>query len=141
MLGRNKRKKQFTTDAKDFFANVGLSRKNHKLPESTIPDFRLHAIRVRAEHAKELLESDFFQETIQYMNEEVVQNIAKADTLDTDRLGVLQLELKVISDFQFKLAFFMEEYEAALVEEQQARQREQDQQADDEYEDALRDHG
>jgi len=82
----------------------------------------------RAEFARDLLGSDFFQETIQFMNEDVVQRIAATDPLDTNTLTVLRLELGAISEFAQRLAQFIDEHEAVEFErykEEQARLEEQ----------------
>ena len=49
------------------------------------------------------------------MNEQVVQDLANSDPLDTDTLTVLRLRLGVISEFPQVLAQFMDEYETMLA--------------------------
>lgn len=49
------------------------------------------------------------------MNEQVVQELAAAEPLDTDKLTVLRLRLGVISDFPQVLAQFVDEYEMMLA--------------------------
>lgn len=77
----------------------------------------------RAEYARDLLGSDTFVEIIQFMNEEVVQDIAQTDPLDTGTLTVLRLRLQTISDFSFRLAAFIDEYEAIKFEDFQEAQK------------------
>ena len=87
------------------------------------PDFLTTAIGKRAEFARDLLNSPYFTETIQMMNEEVVQEIAATDPLDTDRLTVLRLRLGTISDFSFRLSTFLDEREQLEFEEYEKEQR------------------
>lgn len=78
------------------------------------PD-QLAKARRRMGVARELLRDPVFQDAIQFMNEQVVGEIAACDPLDTDRLRVLRLHLGVISDFPQALAGFVDEYEQMLV--------------------------
>ena len=86
------------------------------------PDFLKTTAGKRAEYARDLLGSDTFTEIIQFMNEEVVQEIAATDALDTDKLTVLRLRLQTISDFSFRLAAFIDEYELIKFEEYKEEQ-------------------
>lgn len=56
------------------------------------------------------------------MNEEVVQEITATDALDTDNLTVLRLRLQTITDFSFRLATFIDEYELIKFEEYKEEQ-------------------
>ena len=81
------------------------------------PDFLKTTAGKRAEYARDLLGSDTFTEIIQFMNEEVVQEILATSPLDTDTLTVLRLRLQTISDFSFRLATFHDEYELIKFED------------------------
>lgn len=116
------------TDVKSF-----LLRYMRGNPEPTMlhpsehPDFRTTTAGKRAEYARDLIGSDTFVEIIQFMNEEVVQEIHECGALDTDTLTVLKLRLQTISDFSFRLASFIDEYEAIKFEDfQEAQQRKAD---------------
>jgi len=86
------------------------------------PNYRKTAISKRAEFARDLLESEHYQEVIQFMNEEVIEEVAATEPLDTATLTVLKLRLQTISDFQFRLANFMDEYNQIQFEEYQEEQ-------------------
>jgi hypothetical protein len=92
--------------------NVPLRLSMPSLPGS--PD-ELSLARRRMGIAKELLRDPVFQEAIQFMNEQVVEDIAKCDALDTNRLTVLRLHLGVITDFPQALVAFIDEYEMMLA--------------------------
>jgi len=73
--------------------------------------------RLRAENAEQILRSDQFAQTIQMMNESVVQELltVQAQKLPSEEKQLLQnrltLKLEVISDFQWQLQAFIDEYE------------------------------
>lgn len=75
--------------------------------------------------ARELLMNRVFQEAIQFMNEQTVQEIAGADPLDTATLTVLRLKLGVISEFPQALSSFIDEFEMieAIRHEQERREQ------------------
>jgi hypothetical protein len=86
---------------------------------------QLQRSRRRAEMARELLMNRVFQEAIQFMNEQTVQEIAGADPLDTATLTVLRLKLGVISEFPQALSSFIDEFEMieAIRHEQERREQ------------------
>lgn len=79
--------------------------------------------------AKETLRDPVFQEAIQFMNEQVVQDLANTEPLDTNTLTVLRLRLGVISEFPQVLAQFIDEYEQ--IETIRAEQERRDKQAEE----------
>jgi hypothetical protein len=70
--------------------------------------------RRRADMALEMLSNQVFQEAIQFLNEQVVEEIAACDPLDTDRLVVLRLRLGTISDFPQALSQMIDNYELIM---------------------------
>lgn len=80
--------------------------------------------------AKETLHDPVFQDAIQFMNEQVVQDLANTDPLDTNTLSVLRLRLGVISEFPQVLAQFIDEYEQIeTIRAEQARRDKQTEEA------------
>lgn len=75
--------------------------------------------RTRAEFAKDLISSAAFQDAIQFMNEQIVQEIAATPPLDSDTLRVLRLRLEVVSEFPQVLWQFIDEYQSILAIKQQ----------------------
>ena len=74
----------------------------------------------RAGWAKELLRNESFQVAIQFMNEQIVHEIAATDPIDTVRLQMLRLKLETISEFPQVLQQFLDNY--ALIEAIQAEE-------------------
>lgn len=107
----------FMTDVRSFLERFMRNRAKRMLHPMENPNFRKTTAGKRAEYARDLLGSDTFTEIIQFMNEEVVQEIAATDPLDRDGLVVLRLRLQTISDFSFRLAAFIDEYELIKFEE------------------------
>lgn len=116
---------------KSFLERFMVGKEAPMLHPQEHPDFQMSAAGKRAEYARDLLGSDTFTEIIQYMNEEIVQDIAQSDALDTDRLTVLRLRLQTVSDFSFRLAAFIDEYEAIkFADFQEAQKRLEDEERD-----------
>lgn len=83
--------------------------------------------RARAQWAGEMLRSESFQVAIQFMNEQIVHEIAATEPLDTARLQVLRLKLETISEFPQVLQQFLDNYaliEAIQAEEEQRNEAE-----------------
>ena len=125
-MNRNRNAKPQRKGVRNFIGRLLLQTSNSLLPQMDHPDQRVSVAGKRATWARDLLESDHFQEVIQFMNEEVVSDIVETEALDTDRLTMLRLRLQIISDFQHRLVWFVEEYGTLLVEEEQ-RQRSEEQ--------------
>ena len=120
-----------TIDVKSFLGRFMRGKETPMLHPQEHPDFRTTTAGKRAEYARDLIGSDTFIEIIQFMNEEVVQDIAQCDALDTDRLTVLRLRLQTISDFSFRLSTFIDEYEAIKFEDFQEAQRRLDEEREE----------
>lgn len=122
--------KNWLSDAADYLRRLRKSAKPAKVSlRMTRPISETQeslVLRRRSEYAKELLRADPFQEAIQFMNEQVVEEIAATDPLDTKRLTVLRLRLETISEFPQVLSRFVDEYETiAAIREQYQRRRDE----------------
>ena len=71
-------------------------------------------VRKRAELAKELLNSHVFESAMQFMNEQIVSEIALTGPLDSDMRDVLYLKLQLVTELQETLSHFVNEYETML---------------------------
>lgn len=97
---------------------------NLRMTRHISPEEETIVARRRADYAKELLGSEIFQEAIQLMNEQVVDEIVQTDALDRNRLAMLRLRLETISEFPQVLMQFVDNYETIrAIQEQHANQR------------------
>ena len=85
--------------------------------------------RARAESADSMMRDPVFNETIRFMNEQVVDEIATGGLLDERERTVLFLKLQIISDFQQALMSHISNYEtmAVIREAEQRRNLEESQ--------------
>lgn len=88
------------------------------------PEHEIRSQRLRAEFAESLLGSLQYQETIQMLNEQTVQELV--GTKDRDERDRLVIRLDVISDFQWLLRAHIDEYETTrLIHDEQLKREEQ----------------
>ena len=118
-----KRRRRYASGVRSFLRQYLWASKNRYLGAVVNPLLEDQAARLRADHASELLQSSYFQEVIQAMNEEVVVQIAQTDPLDTATLTVLRLQLGSISDFVSRLTIFMDEYATIVANAEVVRER------------------
>jgi hypothetical protein len=81
-------------------------------------------MRLRTEFSKDLLSNQCFTDACQFMNEQIVENIAACDALDTQRLTVLKLRLELVSEFPQVLSMFIDQYEELKMMEVQREKNE-----------------
>jgi len=121
-----RRKRRYARDVRRFLRRYLSESKTRFLGLPLNPIHETQAARLRAEHAFELLQSSYFQEVIQAMNEEVVSEIANVDPLDTAALTVLRLRLGAITEFVDRLRIFIDEYETIVAQAEVERERERE---------------
>ena len=98
-----------------------------KLPEPEAQEIR--AQRLRAEFARSILETPQFGESVQMLNELVVQELVSLSGLSAPESEKQQMrnrlvmKLEVVSEFQWLLTAMIDEYEnTRLIQEQAAEQ-------------------
>jgi hypothetical protein len=112
-------------DVRGFLRSLLRTRKGERTLMLGLPVKKEHLLLVhrrRAQYAKELLQNEAFQDAIQFMNEQIVQELTATKALDSEALLVLRLRLEIVSEFPQVLWQFIDEYETiAAIKDQNER--------------------